>query len=53
MILEKELNAQTMLDEIDEILMDSKKKEAMAASAKKMGITDASVRLTSMIHEMI
>ena len=53
MILEKELNAQTMLDEIDEILMDSKKKEAMAASAKKMGITDASVRLTNMIHEMI
>lgn len=52
-ILEKELNAQTMLDEIDEILMDSKNKEAMAASAKKMGITDASVRLTSMIHEMI
>ena len=53
MILEKELNAQTMLAEIDAILVDSKKKEAMAASAKKMGITDASVRLTSMIHEMI
>ena len=52
-ILEKELNAQTMLAEIDAILVDSKKKEAMAASAKKMGITDASVRLTSMIHEMI
>ena len=53
MILEKELNAQTMLAEIDEILLDSHKKEAMAASAKKMGITDASVRLTSMIHEMM
>lgn len=53
MILEKELNAQTMLDEIDAILVDSHKKEAMASSAKKMGITDASVRLTSMIHEMI
>lgn len=53
MILEKELNAQTMLAEIDKILVDSHKKEAMAVSAKKMGITDASVRLTSMIHEMI
>ena len=53
MILEKELNAQTMLAEIDEILLDSHKKEAMAASAKKMGITDASVRLTSMIHEIM
>ncbi|WP_315007158.1 undecaprenyldiphospho-muramoylpentapeptide beta-N-acetylglucosaminyltransferase [uncultured Granulicatella sp.] len=53
MILEKELNAQTMLAEIDEILLDSHKKEAMAASAKTMGITDASVRLTSMIHEIM
>ena len=53
MILEKELNAQTMLASIDEILLDSQKKEAMASSAKTMGITDASVRLTSMIHEII
>ena len=53
MILEKELNAQTMLAEIDHILLDSHKKEAMATSAKKMGITDASSRLTSMIHEML
>ena len=53
MILEKELNVQTMLAEIDEILLDSQKKEAMATSAKKMGITDASVRLISMIHEMM
>ena len=53
MILEKELNAQTMLAEIDDILLDSHKKEAMAASAKKMGITDASSRLTSMIHEIM
>ena len=53
MILEKELNAQIMLAEIDDILLDSQKKEAMDASAKKMGITDANVRLTSMIHEMI
>ena len=53
MILEKELNAQTMLAEIDHILLDSHKKEAMAASAKKMGITDASSRLTSMIHEIM
>lgn len=53
MILEKELNAQTMLAEIDEIILDSHKKEAMAASAKKMGITVASVRLTSMIHEIM
>ena len=53
MILEKELNAQIMLAEIDHILLDSQKKEAMAASARKMGITDASVRLTSMIHEMM
>ena len=53
MILEKELNAQTMLAEIDAILVDSHKKEAMAASAKKMGITDASARLTSMIHEIM
>jgi UDP-N-acetylglucosamine--N-acetylmuramyl-(pentapeptide) pyrophosphoryl-undecaprenol N-acetylglucosamine transferase 1 len=53
MILEKELNAQTMLAEIDHILLDSHKKEAMAASAKKMGIVDASSRLTSMIHEMM
>lgn len=53
MILEKELNAQTMLAEIDDILLDSHKKEAMAASAKKMGITDASSRLTNMIHEMM
>ena len=53
MILEKELNAQTMLAEIDDILLASHKKEAMAASAKKMGITDASSRLTSMIHEIM
>ena len=53
MILEKELNAQTMLAEIDHILLDSHKKEAMATCAKKMGITDASSRLTSMIHEML
>ncbi|EEW93872.1 undecaprenyldiphospho-muramoylpentapeptide beta-N-acetylglucosaminyltransferase [Granulicatella elegans] len=53
MILEKELNAQTMLAEIDDILLDCHKKEAMAASAKKMGITDASSRLTSMIHEIM
>ena len=53
MILEKELNAQTMLAEIDHILLDSHKKEAMATSAKKMRITDASSRLTSMIHEML
>ena len=53
MILEKELNAQTMLAEIDHILLDSHKKEAMAASAKKMGIVDASSRLTSIIHEMM
>ena len=53
MILEKELNAQTMLASIDEILLDSQKKEAMASSAKTMGITDASVRLTSMIHEIM
>ena len=53
MILEKELNAQTMLAEIDHILLDSHKKEAMAASAKKMEITDASSRLTSMIHEIM
>lgn len=53
MILEKELNAQTMLAEIEHILLDSHKKEAMATSAKKMGITDASSRLTSMIHEML
>ena len=53
MILEKELNAQTMLAEIDEILLDSQKKEAMADSAKKMGIVDASSRLTSIIHEMM
>ena len=53
MILEKELNAQTMLAEINHILLDSHKKEAMATSAKKMGITDASSRLTSMIHEML
>ena len=53
MILEKELNAQTMLAEIDHILLDSHKKEAMAASANKMGITDASSRLTSMIHEIM
>ena len=53
MILEKELNAQTMLAEIDHILLDSHKKEAMATCAKKMGITDASSRLTSMIHKML
>ena len=53
MILEKDLNAQTMLAEIDHILLDSHKKEAMAASAKKMEITDASSRLTSMIHEIM
>ncbi|MFC2678457.1 MAG: undecaprenyldiphospho-muramoylpentapeptide beta-N-acetylglucosaminyltransferase [Granulicatella sp.] len=53
MILEKELNAQTMLAEIDHILLDSHKKEAMATCAKKMGIIDASSRLTSMIHEML
>ena len=53
MILEKELNAQTMLAEIDHILLNSHKKEEMADSAKKMGITDASARLTSMIHEIM
>ena len=53
MILEKELNAQTILAEIDHILLDPHKKEVMADSAKKMGITDASSRLTNMIHEMM
>lgn len=52
-ILEKDLNAETLYNQIVELFKDKVILEKMSVSAKKIGITDAAEKLGSMAKELI
>ena len=53
MILEKDLNGQSLVAEIDRIMEDEPKRLQMASNSKALGITDASTRLETIIHSLV
>lgn len=53
MVLDKDLTSESLVASIDQVMMNDEKRVRMAQEAKKMGITDASRRLESMINELI
>lgn len=53
MILEKDLDGERLVAEIDAIMNDANKREKMAENSKALGITDASTRLETIIHSLV
>ena len=53
MILEKDLNGESLVAEIDRIMNDEAKRKEMAKNSKALGITDASSRLETIIHSLV
>jgi len=53
MILEKDLNGESLVKEIDRIMNDEAKRKEMAENSKALGITDASSRLETIIHSLV
>ena len=53
MILEKDLNGESLVAEIDRIMNDEAKRKEMAKNSKALGITDASSRLETIIHSLL
>ena len=49
MILEKDLQAQSLFDAIHKLMTDEMGRKEMAFQAKQMGITDASDRIIDVI----
>ncbi len=52
-ILEKDLNAQSLLSAIDEILLSREKTEEMRKRAKSLGVPDAADRLYKLMEEAV
>ncbi len=52
LLLESELNSQTLIEKIDSILLKSEKTTEMKAAAKKLGIPDAAKRVYSVMKEI-
>lgn len=52
-ILEKDLNANVLYEQIDELLRNKDKLKKMAESAKKMGISNASEKIYNMVEELL
>ncbi|MHC5249580.1 undecaprenyldiphospho-muramoylpentapeptide beta-N-acetylglucosaminyltransferase [Enterococcus sp. LJL90] len=52
-IADSQLDAQTLLAALDDIMDHPEKQKAMATAAKEQGISDASTRLENLIKEMI
>lgn len=52
-VLEKELSSEKLYHYVYDLMNDASQLEKMAHAAKKMGITDASVRLTQVIEEIL
>ncbi|WP_017727209.1 undecaprenyldiphospho-muramoylpentapeptide beta-N-acetylglucosaminyltransferase [Halalkalibacterium ligniniphilum] len=50
--LESELTGQRLLSDIDEILIDEKKWEAMREASKKLGVPDAAKRLYALLQDV-
>lgn len=53
MLQEKDLSSQRLMDALDEILMDDKKRQNMSEASKKLGMPDASDRLYDVLLSMI
>ena len=53
MILEKDLNGESLVAEIDRIMNDEARRKEMAENSKALGITDASSRLETIIHSLV
>ncbi len=53
MLQEKDLSSQRLMDALDEILMDDKKRQNMSEASKKLGMPDASDRLYDALLSMI
>ena len=52
-LVEKDLNGESLVAEIDRIMNDEAKRKEMAENSKALGITDASSRLETIIHSLV
>jgi UDP-N-acetylglucosamine--N-acetylmuramyl-(pentapeptide) pyrophosphoryl-undecaprenol N-acetylglucosamine transferase len=53
LLLEKDLNSKNLIKQIDSILLDKDKLNAMKTKAKKMGVPDSANRLFNVIKQLI
>jgi len=53
LVLEKDLNGQKLVEEIDGILLDERKLNEMKKASKQLGIPDAAKRLYHLIEELV
>ncbi|HDX9589417.1 TPA: undecaprenyldiphospho-muramoylpentapeptide beta-N-acetylglucosaminyltransferase [Bacillus pseudomycoides] len=53
MLLEKELTGETLLGDIDEILLDTQKLQNMKLAAKQLGIPDAANKLFEVMKKLV
>ena len=51
--LEKDLNGQKLVEEIDRILLDEKQLKEMKKNAKELGIPDAARRLYNVMKDLV
>lgn len=53
MLLEKELTAETLIRDIDEILLDTQTLQNMKLAAKQLGIPDAANKLYGVMNKLV
>lgn len=53
MLLEKELTAETLIRDIDEILLDTQTLQNMKLAAKQLGIPDARNKLYGVMNKLV
>ena len=52
-LLEKDLNGQKLVEEIDRILLDENQLKEMKKNAKELGIPDAAKRLYNVMKDLV
>jgi UDP-N-acetylglucosamine--N-acetylmuramyl-(pentapeptide) pyrophosphoryl-undecaprenol N-acetylglucosamine transferase len=53
LLIEKDLNKQSLIQSIDRVLLDKEKLAGMKKKAKKMGVPDSATRLYKLMKELI